>query len=167
MRKHGEENFKFFTLKECIDWNDALESERAYIAMLKPRYNMTDGGGGVQGLRHSEESKAKMSAAKKGKPGIWARMKMPQHVKDRLVVARKSEKGRPISDKGRVALDINHKLANAVRRRPVICLKDGLEYQSLTEAGKAYSLTTGQLTRLCKLGCSTRSGLRFSYKEKK
>lgn len=167
MRKYGEENFKFFTLKECADWWDALESERAYIALFKPRYNMTDGGGGIKGHKMSAESRAKMSAAKKGKPGTWARMEMPQHVKERLAAARRSEKGRPVSDKCMAALAINHKLANAVRRRAIICLVDGTEYPSLTAAGKVYSLTTGQLTRLCKLGCSTRSGLRFAYKDKK
>ncbi len=167
MRKYGEKNFKFLTLKECADYWDALESERAYIALLKPQYNMTDGGGGVKGLRHSSESKARMSEAKKGRPSVWTKVKMPQEVRDKLAAARRAERGLPRSQAAKAAVLRNAKLGNAARRRAVVCVNTGIEYPSLTLAGEAHSLTTGQITRLCKLGCPTRKGLRFSYKADK
>lgn len=168
MRKYGEENFKFLTIKECSDYWDALESERAYIALLHPRYNMTEGGGGVKGHRHSQESRAKMSAAKKGKPSVWTKTKMPQHIRDRLAAARRAEVGfKILTENHKQSLRVNAMLANAGRRKPVICLSTGVEYQSLVDAGAAHSLTTGQISRLCKKGCKTRKGLSFAYVVKK
>ena len=167
MRKYGDENFTFVTIKECSDWWDALESERVYIAMFKPRYNMTDGGGGVKGHRHSDASKAKMSAAKKGKPSVWTKTPMPQEIREKLAAARRLEKGRPLSPESRAELLKNSKIANAVRRKAVICLTDGKEYESVSAAGRAYSLTSGQVCRLCTLGVPMLTGLRFAYKEVK
>jgi group I intron endonuclease len=166
LKKYGEENFKFLTIKQCVDYWDALESERAYIALMKPRYNMTSGGGGIKGYKHTPESKAKMSAAKKGKPGLWARVAMPQEIRDRLAAHRRAEKGKPRSLKSQAAALELVKIGNAARRKKVICLNTGVVYLSLTEAGAAYSLTTGQIARLCKLGCATLKGLRFSYEPK-
>ena len=92
---------------------------------------------------------------------------MPQEMRDRLAAARRAEKGLPRSDKSKAASANLVKIGNAARRRAVICINSGVEYSSLTLAGAAYSLTTGQITRLCKLGCATRKGLRFAYKEQR
>ncbi len=166
IRKHGEKNFKFLTLKECADYWDALESERSYIAAFKPRYNMTDGGGGVKGLKHSDKSKNQMSLAKKGKPSVWTKTKMPQEIRDKLAAVRRAETGTPWTEERKAACRANALIANVVRRKPVICLNTGIEYESNTAAGRAHSLTAGQITRLCKLGGATRKGLRFARKEK-
>lgn len=168
MRKYGEENFKFLTIKECLDYWDALESERAYIALLLPRYNMTEGGGGIKGHRHSHESKVKMSAAKKGKPSIWTKTKMPQYVRDRIAATRRAEAGVKILTEGnKQSLRANAKRANEYRRKPVVCLSSGIVYQSVVSAADAHSLTTGQISRLCKRGCKTRDGRSFAYVAKK
>ena len=46
------------------DTLNALEIQ--YIRQLKPKFNFTDGGDGMLGFRHSEESKGKMSESQKG-----------------------------------------------------------------------------------------------------
>ena len=163
IRKYGEENFTFITIKECVDFSDALESERSYIAFLKPRYNLTDGGDGVRGLKHSDISKERMSRAKIGKPSVWSRRPMPKEIRDKLAACRRAEKGRLQSEKQMVANAKLGELGNAARRKRVVCLNTGVVYPSLTSAGKDYSLTSGQISRLCKLGCCTRKGFRFAY----
>ena len=81
IRKYGEDNFTIKLLEECNV--SSLEElgliESAYISKLKPEYNMTTGGEGHTGIpmigekngmfnkHHTEESKAKMSANRKGK----------------------------------------------------------------------------------------------------
>ena len=164
IRKHGPESFNWYVIEVWPTYEDALKAERRMIRHLKPRYNITEGGGGVKGLVHSAASKAKMSAAKKGKPSVWTKTKMPQSVKDALADACRARKGQPISEKARAAILANAKMGNAARRKRVVCLNTGIEYESNTAAGKAYKLTTGQITRLCKLGCATRKGLRFAYR---
>lgn len=162
MRKYGLDCFKFLTIKECKDYWDALEGERAYIALLKPVYNLTSGGGGVKGHRHSEESKQKMSLAKKGKPG----RKMTEAMRLHLSQKKSGVKMGPANGTNLEKIIANARLGNQARRRPIICLTDGKRYESLTEAGRQYGLTTGQITYHCTGNHRSRRGLKFCYAEK-
>jgi len=69
IRKYGKNKFSFVEVLKCKDFWEALREEELYIKALKPHYNLTAGGGGVKGYKFSAESRAKMSAAKLGKPG--------------------------------------------------------------------------------------------------
>lgn len=69
IRKYGENNFLFVEHLKCVDFWDALKQEEFYIKAMRPKYNLTAGGGGVKGYKFSEESKQRMAAAKRGKPG--------------------------------------------------------------------------------------------------
>lgn len=64
IRKHGALNFSIKQIEECDTEELALEQEIFWINELNARergigYNMTNGGDGVSGLVHSEESKQK------------------------------------------------------------------------------------------------------------
>ena len=68
--KYGLDAFDFEILKECDD--DELDYwEKYYIKELNTKapygYNLTDGGEGMTGYTHSEETRKKISKAKKGK----------------------------------------------------------------------------------------------------
>ena len=166
IKKHGEENFKFLTIKECSDYWDALETERAYIALMKPAYNMTSGGGGIKGHKMSAESKAKMSAAKKGKPGTWAAHLQTPHARQRSIEALKRRKGTKRTGK---ALEASLKGAAAMvqaTRKPVMEMTTGTMYRSVTEAALANNLVHMSVTKLCQSGRTSMRGLRFKYMEK-
>lgn len=73
-KKYGIENFK----KEILVFNISKKEyadilEKTFITAERKRvgagncYNITDGGKGCEGIKHSEEAKKKMSDAKKGK----------------------------------------------------------------------------------------------------
>ena len=68
--KYGIDNFGFEILKECDD-KELDYWEKYYIKELNTKapygYNLTDGGEGMTGYTHSEETKKKMSDARKGK----------------------------------------------------------------------------------------------------
>jgi len=68
MRKHGIEKFDFCVVAELPTADEAKIAERILIALEKPDYNLTAGGDGTHGLKHSEQQREKNAAAKRGKP---------------------------------------------------------------------------------------------------
>lgn len=72
IRKHGEDNFSFTVIFTLFDYSaDGAEYEKLLIKEHEgytKGYNLTEGGEGNVGMKHSEETKQKMSAASKGKP---------------------------------------------------------------------------------------------------
>lgn len=72
-KKYGKENFSCVLL-EAVESKEALDTREAYwIDKLNSRdsdigYNITAGGEGTVGYKHTEEAKKKMSVAKKDKP---------------------------------------------------------------------------------------------------
>lgn len=71
MQKYGEDNFEISLLEECTSQQHMDECEMRWIATLNTMtpngYNLTAGGAGKSGYRHSDESKKKMSAWQIGK----------------------------------------------------------------------------------------------------
>lgn len=168
IRKYGLDGFLWQIIDRQPTYRAALASERYHIAALKSSYslyNKTDGGGGVKGLKFSAEARQKMSLAKKGKPNHWSGGRMPQCVRDKMSIAARNREPRAPTDADRLVFSALSKKGNAARRKAVVCLTDGIRYQSVTEAGKSYGLTSGQISRLCKTSAKTRRGLNFSYVE--
>lgn len=70
LAKYGTDNFSIETLTVTPDWGSACELESKYIVLYDSKvngYNMTDGGDGHTGLKHTEETRAKMRASHLGK----------------------------------------------------------------------------------------------------
>jgi group I intron endonuclease len=70
MRKHGVENFVFETLFHCLSKEEMDRKEIETIKTMGSKvphgYNLTDGGEGSVGFKHSAESRARMSRAHRG-----------------------------------------------------------------------------------------------------
>lgn len=72
LRKHGIDNFKWETIDTAQTEQELNLLEQLYIEEYRQNgqiYNLTDGGEGMSGYRHSEESKYKMSESTKGHAG--------------------------------------------------------------------------------------------------
>lgn len=71
MVKYGFANFEISVLQQCVSATELDAAEKRWIASLGTfapgGYNLTLGGGGKSGYRHSEESRRKMSAWQVGK----------------------------------------------------------------------------------------------------
>lgn len=65
--KHGENSFKFRLIEAVDDKGRLIEREQHYFDVLKPEYNIAKIAGSCLGVRHTAESKAKMSRARKGR----------------------------------------------------------------------------------------------------
>lgn len=64
--KYGYSNFSLTILEYCKP-NKCLEREQYYIDLLQPEYNILRRAGSSLGYKHTEEARAKIVAAKKGK----------------------------------------------------------------------------------------------------
>lgn len=163
IRKYGEDAFEWSVIFACRDFFDALDWERVFISKIKPEYNMTEGGGGVKGLKFSDESRAKMAARKKGKPNHWSNGQMPAEIRERLAEYRRAEAGRTLTEKQLAAMHRNAATANGARRRKVLCITTGVEYESVTQAAKAFGLTTSMIGYYCRGRFKSRNGIEFKY----
>ena len=65
--KHGEDSFTFEVL-ECCEKERLIEREQFYIDNEKPAYNILPTAGSPLGVKHTDESKRKISEAHKGVP---------------------------------------------------------------------------------------------------
>lgn len=69
IRKYGLESFKWEVVCECDSNKELCEKEIYMIHLydsIKNGYNITKGGEGVYGFKHSEETKSKTSKSRKG-----------------------------------------------------------------------------------------------------
>lgn len=111
MRKHGPENFEFFILEQTNDIKHLKELEAKYIQEYNSYcfqevscgYNMTLGGDGTFGRKHTEEAKMKMSKTKSETPKTHS-----DEFKENLS---KLFRGKPKSEEHR------RKLSEAAKRR--------------------------------------------------
>lgn len=73
---YSNDNFIFVVLEKCPQ-SELNEREQHWIDILKPDYNMAPVAGSMLNYKHTEEAKANMSAAQKGKsPSKETRIKM-------------------------------------------------------------------------------------------
>ncbi|KKL12012.1 hypothetical protein LCGC14_2540030 [marine sediment metagenome] len=63
--KHGLNNLLFEIIERVEDKNDLLSREQFYLDKLNPKYNICKIAGSSLGLKHSEETKKKMSESHK------------------------------------------------------------------------------------------------------
>lgn len=88
LRKYGEDAFEFRVWGWCETVSAARLAEIALIALLKPRYNTARGGEGAWGVKHSKETRAKLSLLRRGIP------KSPEHI-ERIAAANRGRKRTP------------------------------------------------------------------------
>lgn len=72
IQKYGWENFKHITVVQDVTFEYACTIEKYLIKYYNTKnpeygYNMTDGGEGLLGYRHTQETKQKISEKNKGK----------------------------------------------------------------------------------------------------
>lgn len=149
IRKHGAESFELSVLEEC-DGEDALdEAERKWIRELgtfRREYNMTEGGDGLKGYRHTEATKRRMSESRRGEKNHnhgkrWGRQgPLTEETKRKLS---EKKKGVPVHSK-----DSRERISQALRLRvrktkKVVQLRDGQELAIFLSAKDAADAVFG------------------------
>lgn len=193
IRKHGPEAFEFTLLKTCPSYHEALAEEVSQIAALNPAYNVTRGGEGALGYKHTKAEIERMRQRKLGKPGYWRGKERPPETREkfrqRLLAnplnfwlgkkrdqatidkIKQTKKGckapslTPLMVKARAE---NMRRAARARRKPVICLDDGQVYPTTAAAAQAYGFNANAVAGVCnpnKPNVTTLYGKRFAYLE--
>lgn len=157
IRKYGSEFFRMKVLKTYETYNEAVKDEVRLIALLKPEYNSTKGGDGGCGRVWSAESRAKISAQKKGH-------------KYNIGIIRSEETKKKLREVGNrpESKDRWSKFAHLgpkASRKPVICLDDGMIYSSASEAAAIYGMSKSIIIEVCNKNPrrKTAGGLVFRY----
>lgn len=158
--KYGFDAFNWHILDVQPNFWRGLDAEQQFIADFRKSYdlyNLTEGGGGVKGLKFSDTSRAKMADAAKRRGAPWRAGECPPEVRAKLSASAKARKGEKRTGRALAVSRRASRAANEARRRRVIRIADGFEFRSVTDAAKAHGVTTGGMTYAC------RSGKKFKY----
>lgn len=168
IRKYGKENFRCEVLKRCASKAEMDAWEKFFIAAICCKipfgYNVSDGGGGVAGRKHTDEERAKITVAKKGKhPTKKTRAKIAttltgrslssEHIA-RIAAAQRGEKNNNYGK--HPANDTRVKMSRAKRTSPYKNLLNELDARQLTYAALAKILGLTISTVAHKMRCQVR-----------
>lgn len=144
MRKYGADCFFTDVLLSSTTHENVLLAEQAIIEQLKasgqPLYNLTDGGEGACGHRHSEESRLKMSLAASKKNRRVVDPKTAQKLSACF-------KGKPLSAETRAKMSIAARARCAdpeVRKR----MSEAAKARCATPAGRLHMFNASHSRRL-------------------
>lgn len=95
--KHGWENFLHIVLFDGLNYEAACEMEQACIEEWKTNdrtcgYNITSGGDGFRGVKHSDETKKKISDKTRGKNNPRYGIPLSDEIKRKISESQKGEK---------------------------------------------------------------------------
>ena len=141
-------------LFDDLTWEQACEKEKEFIALYGRRdlgtgtlVNLTDGGEGTLGYRHTEEAKEKNRLASLGENNAWYNKKRPDHTK------RMQGENNPCF--GRVGKD--HPMfgktgywKNKIGNRAKKVVYEGQEFESQTALARYLNKSKAYITKLLK-----------------
>lgn len=141
IRKYGKDALEFSVLQTCTSRVEACEAEISLIAAMKPEYNVSKGGDGTsywEGRKRNPETIEKMRAAMLGRPGYWTGKKRSQETNAKVSATKKGVKNPAAVEIMRIHGTKVREAANKVRQRPVVCLDNGLRFESAKQASLYY-----------------------------
>lgn len=187
-----------------ISWEQACEKEKEFIKLYGRinigtgvLANMTDGGDGNWGLKHTDETKAKVGAASRNRPGHWKGKNMPKAACEKMSASKKGKAikhliGKPIPQKtidavikhsigndyhlGKVHSDESKKRISESRialglGNPVLKFsKEGTficEYSSAASAAKEHNCSANTVLHCCNGKTKIGVGFIWKFKNKK
>lgn len=175
IKKYGWDNFEHVIIKEGLTKEEANLLETSLIKEYKElgiSYNITDGGEGALGYKHTDETKKKMSLRNRGK-------KIPEHVKIMVSTRFKgipfSEehklkisialKGKEKSEETKLKMRLNHNYHDLVevikydKEGNVICT-----YPSIADASRDTGVLQTHISRCARGKRQSAGGFKWKYK---
>ena len=158
--------------------------------MYSPEYNLTKGGDGALGYKHSSENIMKMRMAKLGKPSpqigwkrsrefsercrarvlanpsrpSWTGGKRPQWHNDAISAGKRAAPYKPPTEKALAARRKNMEKCIEKQKIAVRCIDDGSEFPSIVDAARYYGIKIpGNITQVCRGHVKRAYGRSFEY----
>jgi group I intron endonuclease len=144
IRKYGKDNFHFETLIVCPTWEYAKEMECRCIAAFRPEYNLTAGGDGCLGYKHTPASLKRLSEANKGKKKPPKPPTSEEYRKKMSEARYRYWAKRPHSRKSY--------LKNGPRRGIMVLDGTGTVYESIMHAARSHGLTRENVRSALRVG---------------
>lgn len=178
IRKHGEEAFQLHVLAECTDEGALDLAERHWIAFLdtyRNGYNLTQGGDGLRGYKHTDATKKRMSEYRRGRPmpeGFSEKQSLRQlGVPKPSVSKHHIGEGNPMFGKHHceeARKKISQALRNRVRSTRSVIQYDMIgtmvaTYPSLKTASDAVNGHKARIGDCCRGNRETHAGFKWSY----
>lgn len=160
IEKYGWDGFEHEILESSLTLEDACALERRYIALHKSNvhrysnpsygYNLTDGGDGFYGVDRS------------GKKNSFYGKHHTEHSKQLIA---KAHTGVNNPFYGRKLTDAEVERLNGPKRKAVICLETGMEFESVAAASKYINVSHASISSCCNGKCPTVKGMHFVYRD--
>lgn len=138
LRKYGPDSFSVTTLMQCTDDDHAYQNEQRLISLLKPQYNLTDGGKGTFGRKMEEWQRRAISKHNKGNTWTRGYKKTPEHIA--AIIA--SKRARGLTARELAAKKVAAAGSRIKNGRPVICIETGMYFVNQKDAAK-FALVSG------------------------
>lgn len=166
---------------------EALSFEKLMITKLRDAgaklCNLTDGGDGISGYRHTEEARRKFSERMKGKPSPTLGKTFTEEHREKLRIAKLGKKQTEEHRRNSAMARIGHATSEETRRKlseantgykhteeaklkmskSVLCTTTGKLYKSITEAANELLLQTTNISRVCLGRAKHTGGYTFTY----
>lgn len=147
-----------------------LEARRKLSALAKERVREKHP---MYGRRHTEESKKKMSATKKGthtgeRNAFYGKCHSEETRKKLAIMktgTKHSEETKKLMSEIRKGRPTGRTGDRAVNSIPIICIETGKVYSCAAEAGRELNIARTNITRVCKGKGKSCKGLHFKYYE--
>jgi group I intron endonuclease len=172
--KYGYENFIYEVLEYVDDINNLILREQYWFDLLNPTFNIAKIAGNSLGIKHSEETKKKISELKKGiklseehkkKIGIASknrkRKKHSEETRKKISEVTKGKKRIPFTNEHKIKISKNQKGGNNSVARLVLNLETGIYYETLIEA--AISINMNKITLGHQLRGRTKNKTNLKY----
>ena len=176
IEKYGWDNFEHIIVRDKLSKEEANLLEVSLIRKYKELgicYNITDGGEGACGYKHTEESKKKISNRSKGK-------KIPEYIK--ILVSERFKgvalteehklkisialRGKSKSEEAKLKMKLNHSYHDLVevikcdKNSNIICT-----YPSIAEASRDTSILQTHISRCARGKRPSAGGYKWKYKD--
>lgn len=158
---HGERNFTIEPVIRCkIEDLDLKEifCIRIYKSLFPNGYNLKSGG---HRSKYSQVSKDKMSSSMKGRKSWKKGLKKEDNAS--IMAISKKLTGVKRSEATKLKVSLINRFPRPEYRKRLICLTNGVEYESLTAAGKALKINISHISDVCNGKLKQTKGFVFKY----
>lgn len=165
INKHGWDNFEHIVIARGLSEEEAkwLEVEliREWDTTNKEYgYNITKGGEGTNGLKHSEETRKKLSEINEGKT-------LSEETKQKMSEAKKGKKHKPFSEEYKQKMSEANKGENNPNATKVYCVELDMVFNTVTEASKFVGCGISNISMVLRRKSKTAKGYHWIYAEDK